>query len=530
VGGDVFKFVELHERVGFQDAVRLLAQRFGMPLPEPTDATERSNAALREALLGAHEQAAGWFQQQLASAAGARARAQLADRGIGSDIVSRLGLGYAPPGRDALNRHLLGAGHSQDLLLQSGLVMRRENGEIRDRFRARLMIPICRDSGSVIAFGGRATEADQQPKYLNSPETPIYVKSRTLYGLHLTRQAIRQAGYAVLVEGYFDFGQLVQAGISAVVASCGTALTTQQAQLLRRFTAKVVLSFDPDAAGQGAAVRSCELLVAEGFSVNVAVLPAGLDPDTFVRRHGREAYQELLRRSQPYLDFLLQRGASAHDLGSAGGRREFLNEMLAVAARIPDAALRDQFADRLAHTARITEEVVRTEIRRAAGARRTTVTTRELPADGVKPAERGLVWALIHTPDAALAALGELDEADTAVLATRHVLDVARSLHDGAGLHAPGALLERLNEEEARLVAAIAAENACPAPVEECVRALRLLRYDRERAALQREIDRLQEEASPATVARIEELGLQKVDLKRRIEALSADFPSGAAR
>lgn len=277
-------------------------------------------------------------------------------------------------------------------------------------------------------------------------------------------------------------------------------------------------------------MRSCELLVAEGFSVNVAVLPAGLDPDTFVRRHGREPYQDLLRRSQPYLDFLLDRGASAHDLVSAGGRREFLNEMLGVAARIPDAALRDQFADRLAHTARITEEVVRTEIRKAAGARRTTVTARELPAEGVKPAERGLVWALVHTPEEALAAMGELDEADTAVLATRHVLAVARSLHAGGGSHVPGALLERLNEEEARLVAAIAAEDACPAPVEDCVRALRLLRYDRERAALQREIDRLQEDGSPATVARIEELGLQKVDLKRRIEALNADFPSGATR
>jgi DNA primase len=136
------------------------------------------------------------------------------------------------------------------------------------------MIPICRDAGSVIAFGGRATEAGQQPKYLNSPETPIYSKSRTLYGLNYAKAAIRKLNYAVLVEGYFDVAQLVQAGISPVVASCGTALTPQQAQLLRRFTSKVVLSFDPDAAGQGAAVRSCELLVGEGFDVNVALLPA----------------------------------------------------------------------------------------------------------------------------------------------------------------------------------------------------------------------------------------------------------------
>jgi DNA primase len=528
VGGDVFKFIELHEKVGFQDAVRLLAQRFGMTLPEPTDPGERTDAAVREALLKVHETAAAWFRDQLTSPNGARARQQLAERGMGDEMIARLGIGYAPSARDSLRRHLLEHGHSQELLLQSGLVVRRDNGDVVDRFRARLMIPICRDSGSVIAFGGRATEADQQPKYLNSPETAIYLKSRTLYGLHLTRQAIRQAGYAVLVEGYFDFAQLLQAGVSAVVASCGTALTTQQSQLLRRFTSKVVLSFDPDAAGQGAAVRSCELLVAEGFNVNVALLPSGADPDTFVRQQGREAYQELLRRSQPYLEFLLDRATQAHDLNGTDGRRAFLQDMLAVAARIPDAAQRDQFADRLAHKARITEEVVRAEIRKAAMARRTTVTTRELPPEGIKPAERGLLWALVHEPTLAVAALDELEDADVAALATRHVLEVAQSLHS-AGAYVPGALLERLSEQEARLVTAVAAENACPAPVGDCVRALRLLRYDRERAALQREIDRLQEEAAPGTVARIEQLGLQKIDLKRRIEALSSEPSSGVA-
>ena len=170
--------------------------------------------------------------------------------------------------------------------MKSGLVVQRDDGQTVDRFRGRLMIPICRDSGSVVAFGGRAMEADQQPKYLNSPETPIYSKSRTLYGLHLTKGDIRRVGYAVLVEGYFDFAQALQAGVLAVVASCGTALTVQQAHLLRRFAAKVVLSYDPDAAGQGAAERSSLLLVQEGFLVNVALLPPGDDPDGFIRKQG----------------------------------------------------------------------------------------------------------------------------------------------------------------------------------------------------------------------------------------------------
>ena len=529
-GGDVFKFIELHERVGFQDAVRLLAQRFGLPLPEPVDGGERSDAALRETLLKVHESAAAWFATELAGPGGAGARRQLADRGVGAEMIERLGLGYAPNSRDALRRHLLALGYAEPILLQSGLVTRRDNGDVIDRFRGRLMIPICRDAGSIVAFGGRAMEADQQPKYLNSPETPIYVKSRTLYGLHLTKQAIRQAGYAVLVEGYFDFAQLLQAGVAAVVASCGTALTPQQAQLLRRFTSKVVLSFDPDAAGQGAAVRSCEMLVAEGFSVNVALLPAGADPDAFIRERGRDEYQALLRRSQPYLEFLQDRAARSHDLGSADGRLAFLHDMLAVAARIPDAAQRDQFADRLAHKARITEEVVRSEIRKAAVARRTTVTAREVPPERVKPAERGLLWALIHQPDAALAALDELDEQDLAPLATRGILEAARALRGGGAIpQGRAALLERLSDQESRLVTAVAAESACPAAVGDCVRAIRLLRFDRERAELQREIDRLQQTAEPDAMARIEELGLQKIDLKRRIEALGSMPSAGIA-
>jgi len=192
------------------------------------------------------------------------------------------------------------------------------------------------------------------PKYLNSPETPIYSKSRTLYGLHLTKAAVRKTGFAVLVEGYFDFAQVFQSQAAPVVASCGTALTPQQAQLLHRFTTKVVLSYDPDLAGEGAAARSCDLLVTEGFDVNVAVLDRGEDPDTFIRRKGPERYREKLRGSRPYLEYLLDRAASSHDLGHSEGRRMFLAEMLSVAARIPEATARDQFADRIAHKARIT--------------------------------------------------------------------------------------------------------------------------------------------------------------------------------
>jgi DNA primase len=523
-GGDVFKFLELHEKVGFQDAVRMLAQKFGVALPEPTEGSDdaRRDTALREALLKMHEIALDYFSEQLAAPSGARARKQLADRDVTAQTIKELGLGFAPSSRDGLKARLLAQGFAQALVVQSGLVVQRDGGEVVDRFRNRLMVPITRDTGSVIAFGGRQMDPDQGgPKYLNSPETPIYSKGRTLYGLSLTKAQIRKAGYCVLVEGYFDFAQMFQSQAAPVVASCGTALTPQQAQLLRRFTSKIVLSFDPDAAGQGAAVRSCELLVAEGFDVNVVVLDKGEDPDTFIRKHGPEQYRERLKRSQPYLEYLLDRAAAGRDFGRDDIRRQFLEEMLAVAARIPDAAARDQFADRIAHKARITEEVVRAEIRKAAVNKRTAVTARELPSFGqLKSAEKALIWGLIHTTGDALEALAELDESDLEGLAGRDILELARSLHEPATSF-PAALLQRLSTVHAQLVSSIAADAVSPAPAAACARALKRLRWERERAAIQREIDRLQELGATQNESEIDNLWQRKKDLIHRIEELT---------
>lgn len=524
VGGDVFKFLELYEKVAFPEAVRLLAAKFGVAIPESEETDgNRRDAALREALLKMHEIAAAYFREQLLAPSGIKARQQLAERGITNQTIDQLGFGYAPASRDGLKARLLKQGFQPALILQSGLAAARDDGELIDRFRHRLMVPICRDTGSVIAFGGRHLDRDQGgPKYLNSPETAIYSKGRTLYGLHLTKAAIRQTGFAVLVEGYFDFAQVFQANAAPVVASCGTALTTQQAQLLRRFTSRLVLSFDPDTAGQGAAARSCELLVSEGFDVNVVTLAKGEDPDTFIRRHGGEGYRERLRGSQPYLEYLLDQGAAGVDLSQDESRRLFLGRMLTVAARIPDAAARDQFADRIAHKARITEEVVRAEIRKAAVQRKIEVTAREAPSLGqLKQAEKGLIWSLVHNTPAALEALAGLDAEDLTSLAAREVFELARTLHgvDVDGL--PSMLLQRLSTENAQLVTGIAATPAPPAAPLDCARALKRLRWERERAQIQREIDHLQDMGARQHGSEIDALWQRKKDLLHRIEQLT---------
>ncbi|HEY2150485.1 MAG TPA: DNA primase [Vicinamibacterales bacterium] len=527
-GGDVFKFIELQENLGFQDAVRLLAQKFGVAIPEQVDGSSddaRRDSALREGLLKAHEIAAAYFKEQLQAPVGARARQQLNDRQITAQTIEQLGLGYAPSSRDGLKARLLKQGFAESVALASGLVKADDNtGEIFDKFRNRLMVPICRETGSIIAFGGRQMDADRGPKYLNSPKTAIYDKGRTLYGLNLTKSQIQKADFAVLVEGYFDFAQVFQAQAAPAVASCGTALTTAQAQLLRRFTSKVVLSFDPDAAGQGAAVRSCELLVAEGFDVNVVVLDKGEDPDTFIRKLGGDRYRDRLRKSQPYLEYLLDQAAKGLNLASDHGRNQLLAKMLPIAARIPDAAGRDQFGDRISHKARITEDVVRAEIRKAAVNRQTTVTTRELPSFGqLKDAEKALIWGLINNTKVAVQALAELDEDDLQALAGRHVLELASSLHAEPLDRLPSTLLQRLSTVDAQLVTRIAAVEKSPAPPAECVRALKRLRWERERAAIKREIDRLQELGA-------KEYGHEIDTLSRRLLAVAVQLDRDLTR
>jgi DNA primase len=521
VGGDVFKFLELHEKLGFADAVKLLAQRFGVSLPqmEETD-DQRANAAERETLLKVHESAAAWFRQQLASNAGARIQRQIADRGVTDATNEIMGLGFAPPGRDGLKAALVKEGFSQGLLVRAGLLVQKDDGSVIDRFRNRLMIPICRDIGSVIAFGGRAVDADQQPKYLNSPETPIYSKGRTLYGLNLSKNAIRQGKFAVMVEGYFDFAQVYQAGFESVVASCGTALTPQQAQQLRRFTSKVVLSFDPDAAGQGATAKSCEMLVAEGFEVNVAILPPGEDPDTFIRKQGPQGYADRLKQSRPYLEYLLDKAAAGHNLNTDEGRVKFLGEILPIASRIPDAPMRDRFADKLAAKAGVTEGVVLAEIRKAVVQKQTTLPEREVSSFGrVTKAERGLIWLLIHQPEGALAALATLDGTDLDGLVSSTVLDLAHKLNEDKGF-TPSVLLERLSMVDAQLVTAVASDpEAHEHDAIGCVRWIKRLRYERERAAIRREIERLQELGEVGGQQFVELLA-RKGDLDKRIEGL----------
>jgi DNA primase len=520
-GGDVVKFVELHQKLSFPEAVRYLAQRASMTVPEvDSGADERALSREREALLMLHEEALAFFREQLAAPAGARARRELESRGLNQATIDAFRYGYAPAGgRDTLRARFESKGISTELQLKSGLVRRYDDGRIVDYFRTRLMVPIARETGGIIAFGGRALEDGQVPKYLNSPETPIYTKSRTLYGLDVTRSAIRTQNYCVLVEGYFDLAQVWQAGVQNVAAPCGTALTAAQARLLKRSTSKVVLSFDPDTAGRAAAARSSELLVAEGFQVNVALLNTGEDPDVFIRKRGARAYMERLRGSQPYLDFLLDRAAEGQDLTRPDVRKSFLDAMLAVAATIPDPALRDQFADRLSHKARIKESVVRDLIREAAAKKKTVAPALAVATSvSVLPAEQGLLWTLVHRPVEGAAALAQLEPEDLEGLLAAPIFRLAVTFPPEV---LPELIRERLTEGERALLDRAAASEAPAAAAADCVTTFRRLRIERQLADAQAELDQLQDRGQSES-PEFSALQMRKLELTRQLEALSA--------
>src|SRR6202163_4426961 len=395
-GGDVFNFVMDMEKSAFPEAVRTVAEKCGIAIPRPRERSpeERQENQQRAALVEMHREAQGFFVKQISGTLeGKAARAYLEDRGLDKDAIEQFGIGYAPSAGDALTR-LLKQKHAEKLLVESGLVSRGEQGgRLFDRFRRRITFPIANDSGKIVAFGARAL-GDDQPKYLNSPETPIYSKSNVLYHMDRAKEALRRSDFAVLVEGYMDAIAVARAGISNVVASCGTSLAEPQIKLLGRFAKRVIVNYDPDVAGQTATERSISLFLEQDFEVKVLALPGKADPDKFIREQGAEAYLKVLKDSPPYVDYLIAR-ARHMDLSTGEGKLRAVDVLLAYVQKIPNRLLRSEWATRIAQQLRLDEPVLRAALSRAAAERRSEVKTQpELIGRAAKPVERRLIRML----------------------------------------------------------------------------------------------------------------------------------------
>ena len=574
--GDVFAFVQKVENISFPEAVRLIAQKLGVPMPKVSFSSpaEAQDARVRMALLDVHVRATEFFQACLRRPEGANAREYLKTRGLDSETITRFRIGYAPDSgfllRDALRREF-----DEDLLRESGLfswketstqpsaVSRQEkpnlrpapedkedkkeegdqgesnlhknavteNRELRtenskpeagsqkleaasaaiySKFRNRITFPICNDQGKVIAFTGRTLSTDDKagPKYLNSPETPIYSKSRALFNLDNAKEAIRKLDYAILVEGQMDCISVFAAGFHNVIASSGTAFTELQAKLLGRFSKKIVVNFDPDTAGARATERTLGLLVEEEFDIRVLTLEAGFDPDLFIRRKGKDAYVAALKNSQKYFDYLIDRARAQFPIRNSENKVKAVNHLLPHIQRVPSRIVRDELALEISQKLGIDSAVLRQELKHAATNRAATQvkTTAEAQITG---AERVLIRALasatqMQAAETRTSAREGTDEGfDPArqaqyALQSEHLYEglTSQSLMEAlleAGTEMPDVMSLPKSEEDRRLLAAILMdeqEDLTPETVEGAVRALRRIylrrRLEEVQLALQR--------------------------------------------
>jgi DNA primase len=366
-GGDVFAFVKEYEGLDFPEAVRRLAERARIPLQFEQSQGEQQARHIKDKLLQIHEQITQRWQSALANdAAGQIARDYLARRGVPQDAIGLFRLGYAPDLWDDTVNWARSKEYEPALVEKAGLILRKEaSGSYYDRFRGRLMFPICDEQGRVVAFSGRILSGDEKTaKYVNSPETPIFTKSKVFYGLDKAKRSLLDAGSAVVCEGQLDLIACYMAGVQNVVAPQGTAFTSDHARILKRYVEEVVLCFDSDEAGQNAAVRSLDSLLASGFSVRVAVVPAPHDPDSFIKGSGSAAFKQLLETAEGFFDYYLSRLCSLNPVTTDKGRLAVLQGMAEAVQKTGNAVLTDKYAQKTALRLGVTPDAVRAEFRK----------------------------------------------------------------------------------------------------------------------------------------------------------------------
>jgi DNA primase len=495
--GDVFRFVMETERVDFVEALKRVAQRAGVPIPAdrpsaPATPEQRQRARLAQM----HELAAEFFRKQLQTAEAAQLRELLKKRGVKPSSIDEFGLGYAPHGSAALANLLKREGFQPEDLDPSGLVIKRDSGRDAggyiDRFRNRWIFPIRSESGKVIAFGGRAL-GDDQPKYLNSPETPLYSKSRTLYNLSNAREAMRKAARAVIVEGYMDAIGVHQAGVTNVVASCGTALTNWQCRLIAKYATEVVVNYDPDSAGVAATDRSLALLLEEGLAVKVLRLTGGLDPDLFVKEKGAAAYETALANAQPLFQYLTARAMELHGGATPESKLATVNFILPYLSKVPNTLIRSELMADISQKLDVQSGVIREAFQRAVMAQQPAIQKPAVIESKVPSAEAMIIRLLLEDEAARQEIPALLEEGDLV-----DEMECAAIVAGLLGMIASGAepdltaLADRLDAAQQRVLAEVAFnKEARPVSVDEIsayVRALERRKMARQRDALQRRI------------------------------------------
>ncbi len=530
-GGNAFKFIQEIDNVSFVEAVSFLARRSGIALPQSgatADLGEFSDPVYR-----ANELAQKYFHHMLLVDEGGRdALGYLLGRGIQDETIARFGLGYAPPRWDALLKVLNRRDFDSALAEKAGLALPRQSGQGHyDRFRDRITFPIANLSGRTIAFGARSLRSDQEPKYLNSPESPIYRKSRVLYGLNQTRGEIRRAGLVLVVEGYMDLLSLVQRGIPNVVASAGTALTPEQSQVLGRYAPEVVLVFDGDLAGSSAAQRAVEVLLGTGMDARVVSLPPEHDPDSFVREEGPDALLAAVEKAQSVLDFYLDQTARRSDLTTVQGKTRAIEAFKPLLARCRDAVRRDLMLREAAQRLGVDEPALRQEVQRLFRSRRPADRLSAAPSAGREDPplwEKEFLGLLLAHPSY-ISRTAEILEPEAFVdVRSQRIVRVLFQEYQGAEALDLSLLMSRIEDEATvKLLSACAMLELSEAQVEEYWRDT-MLRF--QSGSLTRRIDQLKQSLTAAARsgddAATEQLTSELDDLVKRRMDLEA--PQGS--
>jgi DNA primase len=519
-GGDVFKFLMLREKMSFPEAVETLARRFGLAVPE-RGAAPGPDRREREELLALMEAAAAHFERTLWTGPGQRAREYLLGRAFRKETLERIRAGAARDSWDDLLRALRGR-FAPAALERAGLVLARQGREGHyDRFRNRAVFPILSEAGQVVAFGARSLDGSD-PKYLNSPETPVYHKGRILYGLAWAREAVRREGRAVLMEGYLDVARALEVGLEGAVATCGTALTGAHARLLRRFTDTVCVSFDPDEAGLRAAGKSLETLLEEGLRVRVVGLPEEHDPDTFLKAEGGDAYRRRLAEAPEGVEWLMGRAEREHDVSTPAGKAGFLTALMPALVRVQNAVERSAWLARSVERGGLDDAAAREELRRALGGRGPgtaveAAARREAPAAArLLAAERWLVALVVQGAEGVDEALAELAEADIDALASAPLLRAAKAVWRRGGKVTLPALAAEVDDDGTRRLLSEIAVVGVPAEAlsaRECVREIRRRPLRARMAEIQKSLPQARGEA-------LETLLAEKTRLVRRMASL----------
>ena len=522
VGGDVVEFVKLKEGLSFKDSVEALARRFGVPIPDTREETPEDR--MRVELEPVLEAAARQYEQFLWADAGRRAREYLLGRRFSKTTLEFIRAGAARDAWEDMVRALK-VQFRDELIEQAGLAVRGQRG-LYDRFRNRAIFPILSDRGRVVAFGARALDPADEPKYLNSPETPVYQKSRTLYGLSWAKEEIRKTGRAIVMEGYLDVARSIEAGLASAVAPCGTALTAQQARLLKRLAPRAVLCFDGDDAGIKATRRSIEIFLDEKMDVRVIALESGHDPDSFIRERGREIFLSRIEGAEPAIEWLAKQAARENDIESPAGKAAYMNALLPALGRIESGVERAAWIPRISQIGRIDPIAASEELARSLGSRQAArpqaFATVRSPPRPKQELTRGEVWlvalALKNLPDVENA-LAQLDGLDLSSLRAGSILTTLMRFAALGSDATLGSLQDALpDDEDRRVLREIAVQDldVDASSAHSCALSLRKLLLERRLGEIQKTL------VAGGASMDIDLLLEEKMRISREIEALQS--------